>query len=637
MKNFIALLLCLTLLFTYALTTYAEGDPNMDGGGGGTEDGTKTNSWNIGDDGVRVTIVREDNKSAVTTPLDFSNKNPIDINMYFGLRSKLDYKSKSLKPITSNHEAIKPATPIPAVVNANGGGNIVAVKTYFSDEGNLRGMCEQIGFDFDELISGEYVLMIEPLVYITYNGIKFCMTATEAALYDRMTSGDLKSKLGNITHQNLPLAMFLEKPDLGFPAWGGASSGIRSNEDIISSLGIGTVRFSEGACCNHAADCPCIADHDHPNECECKKNHPDQPCGPDTPNCDCVPADDPDTPSGGVKYYDYHTDTDVITTIEVKDTKGGKSGISPDEKAKVTFHVNGNTYTKSFVTPPHESTLLWIKWHTPSTPQKVTINVSTTHGQVTTPTVIANVTELTESTPPDPQPTDERNGFTVSAVPSRKDVDRLTWGEWLPKWHENWEWESDWHWVSKGHSDSCKPDCTKSHGGKWVDRGKYVDNGWWVYTWKEYYASITAETTVTPAREVPTAYKRSGKYTMKSGYGVNIKVSSSVVTNAKNDDVTGAQNAITTFPEFQYTTYNRVMEKYHGTMRAEFQLKTNKYSYRGANSHYTPLWYPDGAQYAPQTEIIDTWTPAGQLIAYGDDYVNIEGDCYDDWNVRPVK
>ncbi|MEG2372739.1 MAG: hypothetical protein RSB36_08175, partial [Hydrogenoanaerobacterium sp.] len=339
------------------------------------------------------------------------------------------------------YSCVQPATPMPTVVSSGGGVNIAAVKKYFSHELNIKNICAKTGFDFEKLTeSGNYVIMLEPLVYITYNGIRFCMTATEAALYNRMTSGDLRAKLGNITSQNLPLAMFLEKPDLGFPSWGGATSGIRSDSEIISSLGIGTVRFKGGACCNHRLDCPCITDPDNPNECECKKEHPNEPCGPDNPNCHCVPEDDPDNPAEGTKYYGYHTDTDVITTIEVKDTEGGKSGISPDDNAQIVFNIDGDTYSKPFVTPPLESTEVWVKWHTPSRAKRISISVTTSKGVVLTPTVIANVTELTEDTPPDPQPTDLHPNFKNPEISYSDDVYELKWGEWIPKWHENWVW-----------------------------------------------------------------------------------------------------------------------------------------------------------------------------------------------------
>ncbi len=49
-------------------------------------------------------------------------------------------------------------------------------------------------------------------------------TATEAALYDEQTSGLLRRRMVSLTHKNLPLAMFLEVGDLGYPAWGGSKT-----------------------------------------------------------------------------------------------------------------------------------------------------------------------------------------------------------------------------------------------------------------------------------------------------------------------------------------------------------------------------------------------------------------------------
>ena len=108
------------------------------------------------------------------------------------------------------------------------------------------------------------------------------MTATEAALYDQVVSGDLRYWMGSLTHQNLPLAIFLEEADLGYPAWSGSTTSKVSNEQIISSLGIGIVRF------NDEVEEPEVDEFD----------------------------------------YEYRVDTDVITSVEVS---GGQS--DPDNPA----------------------------------------------------------------------------------------------------------------------------------------------------------------------------------------------------------------------------------------------------------------------------------------------------------------
>ena len=101
-----------------------------------------------------------------------------------------------------------------------------------------------MGIDFDILISGEYRIMIEPIAYVTLQGVRVAMTATEAALYDEVAGGVVYSWLRSVTFQNLPLAMFLEKSDLGYPAWNGPTTGLRSHQEIKTSLGLGIIRFN---------------------------------------------------------------------------------------------------------------------------------------------------------------------------------------------------------------------------------------------------------------------------------------------------------------------------------------------------------------------------------------------------------
>jgi hypothetical protein len=83
-------------------------------------------------------------------------------------------------------------------------------------------IAELTGFNYDTLINGDYKILLEPIAYMTFQGIRIAMTATEAGLYDEQLGGGLRSKMASLSHQNLALAMFLETPDLGYPAWSGS-------------------------------------------------------------------------------------------------------------------------------------------------------------------------------------------------------------------------------------------------------------------------------------------------------------------------------------------------------------------------------------------------------------------------------
>lgn len=93
MKRLLPLLLALVLAITAIVPAYATGDGNFDGGGGSMGDGTKTNYWNPGMDGVRVSIVDVGSHSVVRTPIDLTNKVPIANIAHFGKVSKLSYNA----------------------------------------------------------------------------------------------------------------------------------------------------------------------------------------------------------------------------------------------------------------------------------------------------------------------------------------------------------------------------------------------------------------------------------------------------------------------------------------------------------------------------------------------------------------
>ncbi|WP_330601111.1 hypothetical protein [Caproicibacter fermentans] len=417
-------------------------------------------------------------------------------------------------------------------------------------------------------------MLLEPIAYFTFEGKKYAMTATEAAKDDQKLGGGLRSKMVSLTHQNLPLSMYLDKSDMGYPAYEGSTTRAQPDSTIISSLGLGIVKF---------------------------KDSPDPE--PVNNNYDAT----------------YRTNTDVITSV----TLDAGSEIDPDSPAQVTFHILGSSYTRTgIVIPEGDSQLVWVKWHTPSTPQTVNITVSTNKGSLSENRITANIANMTESTPPDPTAKDRNDSFMVPDVPAELTSSSNTWSVWSADWVPVWEWEENWKWESH-------PDWPS--GGKWVDHGKWVDAGYWEYDRTTYHASLSADMDLEPDDKDPT---RHGK-TMRSGYGVKISIDSAMGTSASSSNVTGAQTAVTYFPEFAYSTYWRVLDRMTDGLSATFAFQKNIYSTYNRRVHFTPLWYPDG-KYTAYTVLEDAWTPAGMLSAKLTDDVTIDGNVYDDWHEAPM-
>ena len=559
MKRLLSVLLLLTLLFTSlcSTTAYAVGDGNVDNGGGGMGQGTSTDKWSPGNEGVRVTVVRASDHAVVTTPIDLTNKRPDDIQSHFGKVSKLSYTGgRGLSPSGSKYSYVNPAQALPTIISSgSGNANIEAIKSYFTDEQVIRSIAGMTGMDFDTLVGGDYKLLIEPIAYITFQCVKVAMTATESALYDEQVGGLLRSKMVSLSHKNLPLAMFLEVADLGYPAWGGSRTSAASDADIKSSLGLGVVRF---------------------------KDMPTEPPEVSTDN------------------YKYRVNTEVITSVMVS---GGQS--DPDNPVTVTFNIGGRSYRVSNVYyPSGDSQIAWVRWTTPSTPQTMTIQVSVSGGGSTSQGVItAKIVDLDQNEPPNPVADDRNDSYTKPSVPSNAQVTSSSWGVWRPWWHAYWVWHST------GDDD-----------------GYWCDHGWWEFDFDRYHASLSASMSIKPDDKNPTA---SGK-TMKSGYGINQTVTANVSTN-QSSAVTGAQNSVTYFPEFQYKSFWRLLDRSGSSYSPTFEFKKNEYSTYNRRTHFTPIWIPDGI-YSPYTWLIDCWTPTGMLSMNLTDSVSISGNLWTDWH-----
>jgi hypothetical protein len=444
------------------------------------------------------------------------------------------------------------------------------------------------GITFETLTSGRYKLLLEPIAYVILQGQDVGFTAHEAALYDQQISGGVASRMPSLSHQNLPLAMFLERADLGFPAYTGETSGRQSNNTILTSLGLGTVSYAE----------------------------------------DNTPS--PISPSPSSYDIDYRINTEVITSVTLNAT----NEINSDSPATVTFNAAGRTYTMSnIVIPAGESQVVWVKWTTPATEQTVTITVSTDKGYLSENRINANVADLGKNPPPDPKADDRNNSFNAVSSPIKTQRTSARWTVWRAQWHPFWEWEADWRWIPdvRWVSDRRRVDNGYYYDfGQWFDFGQWVDNGWYDFFTDIYTASLTASSTITPDAMNPTAIGN----TMKSGYGVNNAVTSSFSSNAPGSHVTGAQNAVSWFPEFRYSNYWRLLDRMTGGYSSRLEFRRNRFSTYNQRAHFTPVWYPNGI-YTVYTWLIDAWTPDGMLSMNLTDSVNIQGSVFDDWQIAP--
>jgi hypothetical protein len=553
-------------LFLFSLVSpgaFALGESNMDSGGGGMGSGSGESFWNPGSEGVRVSVVRAGDH-AVVDVFDLTNKQPSNVQLHFGSVSKLTYGSDSdLTVSENNYTYYNPEQPLPRIIpTGSGGNNIEAIKSYFTDEQVIRSIAGVAGMEFDRLINGEYKLVLEPVAYFKFQGVDVAMTATEAALYDETVDGALRLAMGTLTHKNLPLSMFLETSDMAYPAWAGSTSGTAANADILASLGLGIVRFEE------------------------------------EPEPVAVLACD----------YEYRVDTDVITSVWVS---GGQA--DPDDPVTVVFHILGIVYTVDHVYyPDGDSQLVWVKWHTPSTPRSFIITVDVSGPGSANGSVAVNIVDLDKNPPPNPVADDRNDGFSPAPVPSRTQVLSASWGVWSPWWYAYWVWYSD---IDEDGNDN----------------GYWVDEGWWEFDHNRYRADLTGTARITPDTHNPTATGR----VMKSGYGINETVTAAV-SSSQSASVTPAQNAVSYFPEFRYETFWRLLDRSVGGSGSEFRFKPNPYSTYRNRTHFTPIWTPDG-DYTVNTWLIDCWTPAGMLSMNLTDSLTVRGTLWDDWHVAKLK
>ena len=336
-----------------------------------------------------------------------------------------------------------------------------------------------------------------------------------------------------------------------------------------------------------------------------------------------------------------------------------------------------------------EETMGWIKWHTPSREQSVIITLESRRdtlllldedgNQCDKLTINADIAKVKEATPPDPLVSDTKPSWQkvysqssvqerISGYVSGDSVQELSWYTWSIG--AGWSQDSDYdrrrvkiitggmtdpssqtpYWGAEtenqdvtlytwGVDNRYYPSATASKTiGSFHTGAVYISTSDIQLEKVTYSVSMSAEAAISPSDYCKTATysESSGKYTMKSGYGIQISVDAHL--SGDTQYCTGSQTANVLFPEFNYnrhstTLYNRLLEKSGGS----FVFRKNKYSTYNDRVHFTPIWFPDRKNYTVYVEVFDVWCPAGQLSVRLTDQIFINGNVYDDWHIAPTK
>lgn len=374
---------------------------------------------------------------------------------------------------------------------------------------------------------------------------------------------------------------------------------------------------------------------------------------------------------------------------------GDQIDLGSDYKGTISYKVkskSGTTIKSGTVDincPSAEESMGWFKWHTPTRAQEITIElrsqsddlklIDKNGNRCDSILINAEISKVEEITPPDPTVNDKRPSWQkiysqssvqdkISSYVSTDNVDELSWYTWSYStcWTQDWDTDQMRYTLITGgptyrsenypylgsetsHEEVTyhtwgvdnryyATDSAQRLSGKFYTGAVYISTSNIQLEKKAYSVSVTADVTVSPSDYCKTATYNSsaGKYTMKSGYGIQISVNSHI--SGDTEYCTGSQTANVLFPEFNYNRhstalYNRLLEKVNGS----FVFKKNEYSTYNDRVHFTPIWFPDKKNYTIYVEVFDVWCPAGQLSVRLTDQIYINGNVYDDWHIAPVK
>lgn len=609
------------IIFLYPTYTYA--DSNMDGGGsgGGSGTGTKDNYYSTSDYGVRITVIdtRTNRRADGTLTIDYHKTSKGDKTVYdFGKVSKLEYMGvagystpKSLEWSSEDYTInIQGKTvsfkqdDLPVIISSNSSGNsdIEKTKRYFNDSARLQLIASRVGITYETMVCGNYKIIIEPVIYLTFEGSYIAMTAHEAALYDMMlggtasTGGELRTKFVSFTHKNLPLAIFLQKKDLGVNRWTGSKYNRVTNGDILKYLGIGVLSFTDidNAALDNSVDLDI-----------------------------------------GTAAYTYRPNTDVITSVEVSAGSGGW-GATSDNPITVTFSGDliPTTQVSGIVIPAGGSRLVWFKWRTPPVTVKTTayINVNVSGVGSAAGTIKVTINPIQEKEPPNPTADDKRPfGWSNVYLPSIPAFPKIGALSSFSSPRKSLSWHT---YICTKRYVFTGSYYTDAEGNELEDsNGNPIPIYETVYDFStNYYTAALVSTNAAIWPDSNTFITNKSTSEVKSGYGVELRINSSVTSTGGTGAITGIQTAVTYFPEYSYANYRRISKLPGASLFSAMELPINLYSIKGSRVHFLPIWYPD-KEYKVYIETLDAWTPAGMLCDYTTASIQVKGSMWDDWNI----
>jgi len=159
------------------------------------------------------------------------------------------------------------------------------------------------------------------------------------------------------------------------------------------------------------------------------------------------------------------------------------------------------------------------------------------------------------------------------------------------------------------------------------------------YVRKNYATSIAGtQVAAEPDPNSPSRQKVGGVWTMRSGYGLSLKLAQdfsplSGWETALSDAHTDVQNGYARFPEFNYSDQDGKFRALESAGAGVLEVVKNPEAKGQGRIHFTPLWFPDG-EYNVTVLASDVWTPAGMLYGFFNaNSVTISGSAYEDWYV----